>query len=200
VVSPIIDTSTKFKTPGVEELDMKYVSMRKIRFVVRRHREGNLSNRQIWKLENVSKSSFYRILRKYGDIWPEYKIKYLHKTYRKLGKIPAPISKDVIDAVMEARRVYKVGAVSLERILRQKGISLSHNIINSILTNKNMIRLVKKRGDRKNYVRWERRHPMSLWQTDWTVLVKKWLIVLLDDSSRLIVGYGIFDMQPRRIR
>jgi putative transposase len=132
-------------------------------------------------------------LKKYKDLWPEYKLQYIHKTYRKPGKEASTIPKDAIIEVVKARSTYKVGAVRLERILRAKGISSSHNIINSILRNEDMIRLMPKRGTRKKYVRWERRHSLSLWQTDWTMLGKKWLIVFLDDASRLIVGWGIFD-------
>lgn len=167
--------------------------MRKIRFVVRRYREGKMSHTEIWKTMGISKASFYRIIKNYGDLWPAYKLQYIHKTFRRPGKPHIPIPRETIDVVIDFRKTYKVGAVSLERLLRQKGISLSHNIINSILTKENMIRLVKKRAERKKYVRWERRHSLSLWQTDWTMLGKKWLIVFLDDASRLIVGWGVFD-------
>ena len=40
---------------------------------------------------------------------------------------------------------------------------------------------------------------MSLWHTDWYLIENddrwsgKWLIAYLDDASRFIVGYGIFD-------
>jgi len=34
---------------------------------------------------------------------------------------------------------------------------------------------------------------MSLWHTDWFFYNGKWIIAYLDDASRLIVGYGVFD-------
>jgi len=39
---------------------------------------------------------------------------------------------------------------------------------------------------------------MSLWHTDWYQIKddrwkSKWLLAYLDDASRFIVGYGIFD-------
>jgi putative transposase len=193
VGSRIIDTSTKFKNPTIEEMDMKHISIRKTRYVVRLYREGQASNRRIWKEAGISKSSFYRILERYSDLWPAYKLDYIHKVYRKPGKTTAPISEDVIAAAIKARQTYKVGAVRLERILRSRGINLSHNIINSILREEDMIKLVPKRGGRKKYVRWERRYSLSLWQTDWSILGKQWLIVFIDDASRLIVGWGLFD-------
>ena len=51
---------------------------------------------------------------------------------------------------------------------------------------------------RRKWVKYERRHSMSLWHTDWYFIEddrwrSKWLIAYLDDASRFIVGYGIFD-------
>jgi putative transposase len=172
---------------------MKHVSIRKIRFVVRRYREGETSNRLIWKTEKISKSSFYRIIGKYKDLWPEYKLKYIHKSYRRPGKAPIPVSKEAITEVIAARLLYKSGALRLEQLLKAKGISLPHNTINSILMNAGMTKVTKKRSKQKKYVRWERRHSLSLWQTDWSVLGDKWLIVFLDDASRFVVGWGLFD-------
>jgi hypothetical protein len=34
---------------------------------------------------------------------------------------------------------------------------------------------------------------MELWHTDWFFYNGKWIIAYLDDASRLIVGYGVFD-------
>ena len=51
---------------------------------------------------------------------------------------------------------------------------------------------------KRKWVKYERRHSMSLWHTDWYLIEDdrwsgKWLIAYLDDASRFIVGYGIFD-------
>jgi len=55
---------------------------------------------------------------------------------------------------------------------------------------------MKKRQQRK-YVRYERAHSMSMWQGDWKELEidnsKKWVVAFIDDSSRLITCYGVFD-------
>jgi len=55
---------------------------------------------------------------------------------------------------------------------------------------------MKKRQQRK-YVRYERAHSMSMWQGDWKEFEfngsKKWLVAFMDDSSRLITCYGVFD-------
>ena len=55
---------------------------------------------------------------------------------------------------------------------------------------------MRKRQQRK-YVRYERAHSMSMWQGDWKEFEldgsKRWLIAFMDDSSRLITCYGVFD-------
>ena len=55
---------------------------------------------------------------------------------------------------------------------------------------------MKKRKQRK-WVRYERDHSMSMWQGDWKMISldgqDRWLIAFMDDSSRLITCYGIFD-------
>lgn len=51
---------------------------------------------------------------------------------------------------------------------------------------------IKKRKQRK-WVRFERRYSMSLWQGDWKQCGRKWIIAFMDDASRLITCYGVFD-------
>jgi putative transposase len=51
----------------------------------------------------------------------------------------------------------------------------------------------KSKRKRKKWIRYERKHSMSLWHTDWFFYNGKWIIAYLDDASRLIVGYGVFD-------
>jgi len=55
---------------------------------------------------------------------------------------------------------------------------------------------MKKRQQRK-YVRYERAHSMSMWQGDWKEFEidnsRKWVVAFIDDSSRLITCYGVFD-------
>ncbi|MGB6533792.1 MAG: DDE-type integrase/transposase/recombinase [Candidatus Nitrosopolaris sp.] len=86
----------------------------------------------------------------------------------------------------------------LENILDNRhGIKIPHNRIHKILNHRLASNDTNKRRRRK-WVKYERRHSMSLWHTDWYLIEDdlwrgKWLIAYLDDASRFIVGYGIFD-------
>ena len=54
-----------------------------------------------------------------------------------------------------------------------------------------------KKWHRKKWIRYEREHSNSLWHVDWHEIKDPrwkglWLIVYEDDSSRFIVGYGVY--------
>ena len=55
---------------------------------------------------------------------------------------------------------------------------------------------MKKKKQRK-WVRYEREHSMSLWQGDWKMIhlngEEKWIIAFMDDASRFITCFGVFD-------
>ncbi|MEM4391745.1 MAG: DDE-type integrase/transposase/recombinase [Candidatus Nitrosotenuis sp.] len=47
---------------------------------------------------------------------------------------------------------------------------------------------------KKKWIRYERKYSNSLWHTDWKYLDGMgWLIAYLDDASRFVVSYGLFD-------
>jgi putative transposase len=51
-----------------------------------------------------------------------------------------------------------------------------------------------KKRHKKKWIRYERTYSNSLWHTNWKYLDGKgWLIAYLDDASRFVVSYGLFD-------
>ena len=79
------------------------------------------------------------------------------------------------------------GIRRIEGLLKLEGIRISHNKIHRILTKLSMVTPEPKKGRRKNYIRWERKHSNSLWQTDfcWIERLECWL-GWLDDHSRFV--------------
>lgn len=71
----------------------------------------------------------------------------------------------------------------------------THHRINDVFREAGLIREGLKRGKKPSYIRFERDHSNSLWQTDWHWLApeEEWLIVYIDDHSRFIPGAGSFD-------
>lgn len=68
---------------------------------------------------------------------------------------------------------------------------LSHTAINGILNEYGLCRESKNKGKRKKWVRWERKHPNSLWQMDHSdeqELFNCYTLSILDDCSRYSIG------------
>lgn len=169
------------------------ISIRKIRFILREYRKGELSNRQITRLTKVSKSSFYRIINKFGDI-PLYKV----GKHTRQCKLPGRKRKQIPLEFVQKVIAYRLKTRSNDRIIsallrQQEQINISHRKVYGILSSAGLIHMLKKKRHRKTWVRWERRHSLSLWQTDWSQFQGKWLIVIIDDASRLVVGWRLCD-------
>lgn len=81
----------------------------------------------------------------------------------------------------------KMGWGSDKLVLRFPHLNLSPRSIDKILAKHNLIRETKNRGKRKKWVRWQRKHPNSLWQIDHTdeqELSNCYTLSVLDDCSR----------------
>jgi putative transposase len=151
-----------------------------------------LSTKDIALLQNVSESRI-------RQIWSHYRIAKTVPILGKPGRQSRSIMDEEISAVIGAYKEYPCSAVVLVTILdRRYGIKIPHNIIHKILKDHRHASNDTNKQRRRKWVKYERRHSMSLWHTDWYLIEddrwrSKWLISYLDDASRFIVGYGIFD-------
>jgi hypothetical protein len=133
------------------------------------------------------------------QLWGEYKrtgtVHQLKSPGRPAKKLLPPSEEQtIVDAFMK----HKCGAVYLERILKNEGFNFSHNIIHNVLMKNRLSSAEPNKSVKKKYVKYERRHSMSMWHTDWYEIADprwrgKFLLVYLDDSSRFIAGYGVYD-------
>jgi len=161
----------------------------KIQWIIRQKKRGEQSTRMIAAIQGITPrrvNQLYREYRRSGDI-PRLK---------EAGRPREPITAKQMKAVLEAHHRYHLGACMLEQILKlEYGISMSHNKVHKVLREHNLSRREPKKGRRRKWVRYEREHSMSLWHTDWKWVrsLNKWMIAYLDDSSRLVVSYGLFD-------
>jgi putative transposase len=96
--------------------------------------------------------------------------------------------------ILEAYDRLKVNVLTLESVLKHNhGLKLPHNRIHMILKEANRALPQPSKQRRRKWVRYEREHSMSLWHTDWKQLTdRRWWIAYMDDASRLIVSYGVF--------
>ncbi len=77
------------------------------------------------------------------------------------------------------------GAIKIENF-----VDLGHTSINKILNKHNLTNPNYRRKNRLKYVRWQRKHPNSLWQMDVSdqKIKDKYCFAVVDDCSRYCVG------------
>ena len=136
-----------------------------------------------------------------SEVW----VKKLWSRYRKNRIIPVlkrPGRKPHITTEEEKNLVCKAWrendgpcAIILEQIIDSKyARHISHNRIHQVLKSMGLASDEPKKQKKKKWIRYERKYSNSLWHTDWKHLEGEgWLIAYLDDASRFVVSYGLFD-------
>ncbi|MDP3562957.1 MAG: DDE-type integrase/transposase/recombinase, partial [Methanoregula sp.] len=168
---------------------------------------SKLSNRNIEKLicQWVKKKPVVEITRDFQIT--RQRVYQLINQFKEMGEYPAlkrsgrkskPIDKPTEDLILESYRANNVGPTHLEKKIEEVyGIHVPHNRIYRVLLNHDLVEINMKKRQQRKYVRYERAHSMSMWQGDWKEFEidnsKKWVVAFIDDSSRLITCYGVFD-------
>ncbi|MBW2968684.1 DDE-type integrase/transposase/recombinase [Candidatus Woesearchaeota archaeon] len=103
---------------------------------------------------------------------------------RKPKKIHKKISPEIEQKVIELREQTGWGQDKLYPSLQQLGISSTS--IKRIIKKNKLCRETKPRGKRIKWIRWQRKHPNSLWQIDHSdqKIAGKWCLSVIDDCSR----------------
>jgi len=111
---------------------------------------------------------------------------------RAAGRPRRELSDEEIAFILECEREFHLHPRALERKIREvHGREIPHNRIYAVLKEAGRVKDSPARQRRRSWVRFERRFSNSLWQMDYTLLRPgDWLLVILDDASRLIVGYA----------
>ena len=107
---------------------------------------------------------------------------------KKPHTIHTKITKDMEKQVIFLRKRTGWGCEKLYADLTDLGISQIS--IHRILRKYNLCNKSEKRGKPKKYIRWQRKHPNSLWQIDHSdqKVADKWLLSVLDDCSRYSIA------------
>jgi transposase InsO family protein len=99
------------------------------------------------------------------------------------------ITLDIEDKIIELRNKTGWGADKLQSIIKE----ISESSIKRVLNKYNLCKYVK-RKKRLKYIRWQRKHPNSLWQMDVSdqKIADKYCFAVIDDCSRYCLG--LFDL------
>lgn len=169
---------------------MRKLNNKGLRWIIREMRKGEQSTYRIARQQGIAPRYARMLNRRYKDT-PGYLIEQLH--IRKCGRKPAPLAEYGEGQIMSMKGRYKdFGAPRLERLLKRDDISIFHNKIHRYLKWKGLANTEPKKGRRRKWIRYERKHSNSLWHTSWHETKLGQLIAYLDDASRYIIAYGIF--------
>jgi putative transposase len=114
----------------------------------------------------------------------------------RLGKPGRPLQAVPLQEVAFVKEFYQkqpMGATNMEHVLSVNGQHIPHNRLHRILKQEGLACTQPNKSHRRKWIRYERKHSNSLWHIDWSVFQQKQLCAIIDDASRLIVGYGLFD-------
>ena len=108
-----------------------------------------------------------------------------------------PVPESVRNEIVELYRKYRISASYNGKILKAKGLHIRNEKMNQVLKEVGFAMSEPKKWHRKKWIRYEREYSNSLWHVDWHEIKDPrwkglWLIVYEDDSSRFIVGYGVY--------
>ncbi|MFH1586747.1 MAG: DDE-type integrase/transposase/recombinase [Candidatus Diapherotrites archaeon] len=164
---------------------MRKLNKRKVAWIVRELGKGELPTSQIAKQQDITVRWAKELLKRYEQ-----------DGYLPVPGKPGPTPKPILSAEIELVKWFKgkhgSGAVNLEKIMHREGIYISHNRIHSVLKSQGLANNEPKKQMRRKWVRFERKHSNSLWQTDWVEINGLHIIAFIDDASRLIMGVGVF--------
>jgi len=96
------------------------------------------------------------------------------------------ITKELEDKIIAIKKETGWGAEKIEEL-----VDASHTMINRILCKNKLIDIKKRKKKRIKYIRWQRKHPNSLWQIDHSdqKIDDKYVISIIDDCSRKSLAF-----------
>ncbi len=159
------------------------LNFRKKNWIVTQKARGKLTDSEIASVQRISRMTVNRI-------WCAYQTDGLNALMNKpAGRKIDEIPKRIQDKILLLRRK-DYGIIKIGELLDHRGIKVSKRKITRVLKFHNLHTPEPKKGKRYKYIRWERNHSNSLWQTDfcWVSKLDCWITAWLDDHSRLITA------------
>lgn len=168
---------------------MKKLNERKIKWIIREKKKSELTTKKIAITQNITP-------RRVKQLWAEYRRTGEIPKLKNPGRKKMKVDNETIQLILGTYDEFKQGAVRLEDIIAKKySLHIPHNKIHKVLKEHNKAKDEPKKKKQKKWIRYERKHSMSLWHTDWKYIksAKKWFIAYQDDASRMILSYNKFD-------
>lgn len=167
---------------------MYELNFKKRVWVVKQRLQG-IPTSKVALSQNISTRTVQKLVKVYHNYgWDGLKD---HKT----GRSETILNQTAIIVILDLRKRFGYGACHIEHILKKKGFQISHRQIEKVLLRNNMVVPNLKKQKSRKWVRYELPNPNDLWHTDWSYdpFTGKQLAVYIDDRTRLITSFGLFD-------
>jgi putative transposase len=114
------------------------------------------------------------------------------------GRLFEPLSPKFYKLVVQEWKKTKYGARKLHRHFARKGYTVSLRKISQVMVKEGLQKPNSEKQKPRKYKRYEYPVPDSMWHTDWHKIKHgpykgKKILPFIDDCSRKIVDYGVFD-------
>jgi transposase len=169
---------------------VKVENRRKLKWCLIHYESGEISSKWVAKHLEITPRRFQQ----------------LYKKFKENGKVPdvglgvgrpkKEISDDYKQIIRQQYEKTHCGAIYLEKTLNtRQGIHIPHNAIHKVLLELGYAdQDESKQRRRKPWIRYERRHSLSLVHSDYHYSENgKYLCTILDDASRKVLAAGEFD-------
>ncbi len=162
------------------------LTQRKIRYIIRA-KTNNVSTKRIAAEMKLSESIVKRV-------WMHWMKTKTLLNINKFGRRKKELDEESISLIPEINKEQNLGARRLEKIIEFKyGKHILHNTIHKVPLDHGRAKVNHNKAKRrKPWVRWERKHSLTLVHLDWHIsrLNGKKVCAVLDDSSRRILSGG----------
>jgi putative transposase len=168
---------------------VKIRNKKRLRFAMRQYAEGKASQRYLAGLLDVTARRFRQIYREYSATGN------IPAIGKNLGRPTKECPDEHRKIILDKYEKYRLNALYLESVIyAEDGIRIPHNTIHRILKENGMAKDdEKKKGRRKPWIRYERKHSLSAGHMDWHEPDNgQKVCVVLDDASRKILSGGEF--------
>lgn len=163
------------------------MDMKKQKWIIKRYLAG-IPTKKIAAHLQIPLRTIYGVIKQYKTFGKYY-------VPKSRGRPKKNINKNCKGKVKEFWDKFQCGSVKLHRIMNTAGFGLSQYKIQQVMDEFELSAPCPKRRGQRKYCSYRWPACLDLWHTDWTScpITGKQLIAFIDDHSRFIVGYGLYD-------
>lgn len=160
---------------------------RKQNWIIRRYLAGMPAKKIAAHLQIPLSTTYYMI--------QHYKRFGIIAKHNKVGRPKNNINAKCKEIIHREWQKFQCGSVKLHKILSMKGFGVSQRKIQQVMDEFKLTAPCPKRRGQRKYCSYRWPEGFVVLHADWTTcpVTKKQLIAFIDDHSRFIVGYGLYD-------